>query len=71
MSELSEEIKQKYDWIPNISITLMEFLHGALRRQNQNALFFIRSAESLFGIPDEFNNKFVETSESAKIHMKV
>jgi hypothetical protein len=38
----------------------MEFLHGFLRSKNKNACVFIRSKESLKGIPGEFNEKFFE-----------
>jgi len=51
MSKLATEIQEKYKWIPKISITFMEILHGALRSRNKNALFFIRSGDSLEGIP--------------------
>jgi len=71
ISLLSNEIKEKYDWIPNISITFMEFLHGALRSKNKNACFFIRSKESLKNIPEEFNEKFYETNELSIHQLKV
>ncbi len=70
LNELSEEIKEKYDWIPHISITFMEFLHGALRSNNKNACFFIRSSESLNGIPAEFDVKFFESLEISIAQMK-
>ena len=41
------------------SITLMEFIHGALRKNNPNALFLIRKCENLLSnLPEKFNDKF-------------
>ena len=71
MEELSAEIKEKYDWIPRISITFMELLHGVLRSKNKNACFFLRSKESLKDIPSEYNVKFFETDEFSKLQLKV
>lgn len=31
MTDIPEELKQKYKWIPNTSMTFMEILHGAYR----------------------------------------
>ncbi len=71
MDKLSDEIKEKYEWIPKISITFMELLHGALRSKNKNACFFIRSKESLNNIPTEYNEKFYESAEFSKLQLKV
>lgn len=49
----------------------MEFLHGALRSQNKNACFFVRSKDSLNDIPPEYNEKFFETNKFSQIQMKV
>jgi hypothetical protein len=71
MSKLATEIKDKYKWIPKISITFMEILHGVLRSRNKNALFFIRSGDSLEGIPSEYNEKFYEADSYSKLQLKV
>ena len=71
MENLSEEIKTKYNWIPKISITSMEFLHGALRCKNKNACFFIRSPESISDIPVEYYDKFFENDSFSKLQLKV
>ena len=60
IDKLPISIKEKYNWIPKISITFMEFLHGFLRSKNKNACVFIRSKESLKGLPNEFDEKFFE-----------
>lgn len=70
MENLSAELKGKYSWIPNISITFMEFLHGALRSNNKNSCFFIRSKESLNNIPDKYHDKFFETNRLSQLQMK-
>ncbi len=71
MHNLADEIQEKYKWIPKISITFMEILHGALRSRDKNALFFIRSAESLDGIPSEYHEKFYEADSYSKLQLKV
>lgn len=71
MENLTDEIKNKYKWVPKLSITSMEFLHGALRCRNQNACFFLRSPESLSQIPAEYHEKFFESDDFAKLQLKV
>ena len=71
IENLSKELKEKYDWLPNLSITFMEFLHGALRTKNKNACFFLRTKDSLDNIPVEFNDKFFETNSLSKLQLKV
>ncbi|CAF0741223.1 unnamed protein product [Brachionus calyciflorus] len=62
--ELPFNITKEYDWVPNISITHMEFLHGALRCRNKNACFFIR--DNLTQIPNEYKDKFFESNKLSK-----
>lgn len=69
--KLSDEIKIRYDWVPKVSITSMEFLHGALRCRNKNACFFIRSPDSLKDIPAEYHEKFFETNDFSKQQLEV
>ena len=57
IEKLPSDLKIKYNWIPKISITFMEFLHGFLRSKNKNGCIFIRSKKSLEKIPEEFNEK--------------
>lgn len=71
MDNLAEEIKTKYNWIPKLSITSMEFLHGALRCRNRNACFFIRSPQSISDIPAEYYDKFFENDSFSKLQLKV
>lgn len=71
IENLSKELKEKYDWLPNISITFMEFLHGVLRTRNKNACFFLRTKDSLDNIPVDYNDKFYETNNLSKLQLKV
>lgn len=65
---IPEDLKKNYDWIPNISITHMEFLHGSIRCRNKNACFFIR--DPLEDIPREYEDKFFESSYESKSQLK-
>jgi hypothetical protein len=71
MTKLSKELVNEFNWIPNISITFMEYLHGFLRSKNSNACVFIRSKETLNGLPGEFNDKFFETVPLSKLQLQV
>lgn len=70
-SSLNRDIIEKYKWIPKASITFMEIMHGALRKMNSNACFFIRTSESLDQIPKEYHEKFFESDEFGKEQIKV
>lgn len=71
MNNLSQNIIQKYDWIPDVSITFMEFIHGAFRSKNKNACFFIRTPESLEDLPSKYRDRFFDKDELAICHVKV
>ena len=71
IKNLKTQLVQEFNWIPNISITFMEYLHGALRSHNSNACFFIRNKEALDGLPPEYNEKFFETVSLSKIQLQV
>jgi hypothetical protein len=70
INQLAKEIVDEFNWIPKISITFMEYLHGALRSKNTNACFFIRSKESLEGLPPEYNEKFFETVPFSRLQLQ-
>ena len=66
------DVADKYQWVPNISITHMEILHGGFRAKNPNAAFFIRKPEGYVDkIPEELEKGFLDKSELAKVQMKV
>jgi hypothetical protein len=71
ISELSNEIVETYKWIDKVSITFMEFLHGALRSNNKNACFMIRLKDSLNGVPSSYDSKFYEKDEYSKKQLEV
>jgi hypothetical protein len=59
MNELPAFITDRYRWIDGASITLMEFIHGAFRTRNPNALFLVRNSESILrSIPESYLDKF-------------
>ncbi|UJR29657.1 hypothetical protein I4U23_017205 [Adineta vaga] len=59
LNDLPKHIIDTYDWIDGASITLMEFVHGAFRRNNPNAFFLIRKSENLLkNLPEKYNDKF-------------
>lgn len=65
LDELPKHITETYRWIDGASITLMEFVHGALRRNNPNALFLIRKSDDLLkNLPEKYNDKFRDKDES-------
>jgi hypothetical protein len=76
VEKLNSELKEKYKWIPNTSITFMEFMHGAIKSMNRNSCFFIRTIESLTSIPDAYANKFFDFDKNgldqlSKAHLQV
>ncbi|XP_066932772.1 LOW QUALITY PROTEIN: TPR repeat-containing protein DDB_G0287407-like [Clytia hemisphaerica] len=61
--ELTANLTSHYGWVHGLSITEMEIVHGALRKMNPNALFMIREADSLEGLPDHIVEAFKESNE--------
>ncbi|KAK2154284.1 hypothetical protein LSH36_272g06050 [Paralvinella palmiformis] len=69
--DLTEDLQESYDWIPGVSITHMEILHGAYRIKNPNAIFLIRDPSFLDSVPDDKRKRFVDEDDLAKEHLKV
>lgn len=69
--EISSDIQEKYDWIEESSITLMEVLHAAYRNKNSNAAFFIRNNSFLRDLPENFNHRFQQDDEFSKAQILV
>jgi hypothetical protein len=64
MNQLPKQITERYRWIDGASITLMEFIHGAFRTANPNALFLIRNSENILKqLPDRYIEKFRDRDE--------
>jgi hypothetical protein len=71
LNDLPKHITETYRWIDGASITLMEFIHGALRKNNPNAFFFIRKSENLLkNLPEKYNDKFRDKDELSQKHVK-
>ncbi|XP_069128766.1 telomerase protein component 1-like isoform X2 [Argopecten irradians] len=73
--EVPVDIKSQYDWISGTSITFMEIMHGAYRKRNPNAVFFLRDGEFCKDIPKEYYEKFykrfVDADPVQKEHLRV
>ena len=54
------------DWLPGMSITAMEVVDGALRRDGANALFFLREASYNGTLPEDTRGTFVSTGSDAE-----
>ncbi|XP_060585450.1 NACHT and WD repeat domain-containing protein 2-like [Ruditapes philippinarum] len=61
--DLPDTLRQKFQWIPDTSITFMEVLHGAYRMQNPNALFMMRDSTILDDIPEDQLSRYKDTDE--------
>ena len=49
LDDITEELRTKYSWVPDTSITFMEVLHGAYRwASNHTVLQYIRFSRGLF-----------------------
>eukprot|EP01147_Barroeca_monosierra_P010519 gene10519-2646_t len=67
IDEVPDTIREDYNWIDNTSITHMEILHGAMRNQNPNAAFFLRSFSIVDQLPDEFRSRFVDEGPLSRL----
>jgi tetratricopeptide (TPR) repeat protein len=63
ISDIGEELAEKYDWKDGCSVTAMEVLHGALRNNNPNAIFCMRDIKHLHAIPEDERVHFHESEE--------
>ncbi|XP_076466852.1 telomerase protein component 1-like [Babylonia areolata] len=69
--EVPEEVRDRYDWVENSSMTFMELLYGALRISNPNAAFFLRDPCFIPQLPEPHTGRFQGESALAREHMKV
>lgn len=67
--DLSDEIKQKFQWVNNTSITFMEILHGAYRCKSPNAVFFLRSDDIVKSLPEPSLKRFVDKEPINQHHI--
>ncbi|XP_077977671.1 TPR repeat-containing protein DDB_G0287407-like [Glandiceps talaboti] len=68
--EVPLDIIHQYEWVPNLSMTHMEILHGALRSHNPNAAFLLRDPGYISGLPTEHIKKFLDEDELPKAQLK-
>ncbi|OWF51981.1 Telomerase protein component 1 [Mizuhopecten yessoensis] len=69
--EVPSDVRQQYDWINDTSITFMEIMHGAYRKQNPNAVFFLRNGDFCRDLPEEYQPRFVDPEPVKKEHLRV
>ncbi|XP_033740692.1 telomerase protein component 1-like isoform X2 [Pecten maximus] len=71
VKEVPSDICSQYDWINGTSITFMEVMHGAYRKQNPNAAFFLRNGDFCKDLPHEYHRRFIDTEPVKKEHLRV
>ncbi|XP_022107201.1 telomerase protein component 1-like isoform X2 [Acanthaster planci] len=71
LSEVPESLQQEYRWIHGLSVTEMEIMHGAYRKDNYNSLFAIRDASFLDSVPEKYHKDFVDSNPVASQKLKV
>jgi len=71
LNDLPQHLTETYRWIDGASITLMEFIHGAFRRNNPNAFFLIRKSENLLkNLPEKYLDKFRDKDQLSQKQVK-
>jgi nephrocystin-3 len=63
--EVPQSIASDYRWIHGLSVTEMEILHGAYRKDNFNSLFMIRESSFLEDVPKKYHQDFVDANPLA------
>ncbi|XP_078522136.1 uncharacterized protein LOC144791336 isoform X2 [Lissotriton helveticus] len=60
--DVSMEIREQYQWVPGMSVTGMEIVHGAYRSCNPNALFCFRDPSFIEELPADMLTRFQDGS---------
>ncbi|XP_069070749.1 telomerase protein component 1-like [Pleurodeles waltl] len=60
--DVSVEIMEQYQWVPGMSVTGMEIVHGAYRNCNPNALFCFRDPSFIEKLPADMLVRFQDGS---------
>ncbi|XP_071494027.1 telomerase protein component 1-like [Diadema antillarum] len=63
--EVPESIMQEYRWIMGLSVTEMEIMHAAYRKNNPNSIFMIRDSSFVGDIPEAQKKDFVDVNPVA------
>ncbi|XP_071502709.1 telomerase protein component 1-like [Diadema antillarum] len=71
MDDVPSSVANEYRWINGLSITEMEIMHGAYRKDNPNSLFALRDESFVSSIPDKYQEEFVDTNPIAPHKLKV
>ncbi|WAR08446.1 Y7407-like protein [Mya arenaria] len=69
--DLSDEVRSRFDWVPETSITFMEILHGAIRMQNNNAQFAVRTDSIIKDVPGHLLSRYKSSEPRDIEHLKV
>lgn len=65
LSEVPRTLVKDYRWIFGLSVTEMEIMHGAYRKDNPNSLFAIRDESFLDTLPESYRKDFVDINPIA------
>ncbi|XP_038079413.1 telomerase protein component 1-like isoform X2 [Patiria miniata] len=71
LGEVPENLQQEYRWISGLSVTEMEIMHGAYRKDNYNSIFAMRDATFLGTLPEKYHNDFVDSNPVASQKLKM
>ncbi|XP_072024365.1 LOW QUALITY PROTEIN: TPR repeat-containing protein DDB_G0287407-like [Amphiura filiformis] len=69
--EVPESLSMEYKWVMGLSVTEMEIMHGAYRKDNPNSLFLIRNAGFLDSVPTKYHQDFVDANPVAPDKMQM
>ncbi|XP_071785835.1 telomerase protein component 1-like [Asterias amurensis] len=69
--EVPPSIRSDYRWIQGLSVTEMEIMHGAYRKDNFNSLFMIRDSSFLQQVPKEHHKDFVDVNPIAPAKLQM
>ncbi|XP_019645560.1 PREDICTED: TPR repeat-containing protein DDB_G0287407-like isoform X1 [Branchiostoma belcheri] len=71
VEEVPQAVVDEYRWIFGLSVTEMEIMHAAYRRDNPNSLFMIRNASFMDTVPDLHKKEFLDDNPMASHKMKM
>eukprot|EP00058_Branchiostoma_floridae_P025527 XP_002611017.1 hypothetical protein BRAFLDRAFT_97506 [Branchiostoma floridae] len=71
VEDVPQAIVDEYRWIFGLSITEMEIMHAAYRRDNPNSLFMIRNASFMDTVPDRHKTEFLDDNPIAPHKLKM
>ncbi|CAH1783141.1 unnamed protein product, partial [Owenia fusiformis] len=69
--DIPEGLKAQYKWIDGLSVTEMEIMHAAYRKENPNSIFMLRDPSFLEGVPESHRTAFVDDQELAPEKLKM